>query len=454
MLTGCSLERFRSTQYPFVMVPSPLPDTRSSRIRYHVLLWLCVVTAIAYIDRGCLSVAEGEVRTTLDLDAPAMGWLMGAFFVAYAVFQLPAGGWAHRLGGRRALPLFSASWSAATALTAVAGGFWGMAIGRIGLGAAEAGVFPGAVEVLGQWFPPNRRGWASGIMTACMGLGGALGAILTGFGLVHLGWRGVFGLYAVPGFVWAIGFYVWFRNRPEDHPAVSAAELALIRDGEPARDKVEVRESTPWGIVLTNSAVWWLSGQQFFRAAAFVFYLSWFPTYLRETRGVSLEEAGALTSLPHLAALLGALIGGGLSDTLLPRVGGRWARAGVGTASMIGAVLLLLLAYPIANPTLMVLVLSAGALSASLAGPCAYAAIIDTAGPLVAPAFSLMNLAGNIGAVLFPIVAPRLVALTGSWDAALLGCAALHGAAMVCWAFVNPDEAAPAMASMKSRPKC
>jgi ACS family glucarate transporter-like MFS transporter len=274
-----------------------------------------------------------------------------------------------------------------------------------------------------------------------MGIGGALGAGLTGVILGVADWRWVFVVYAIPGILWAAWFYFWFRDRPQDHPSVNTAELELLADeATTVGEEKKVQEPTPWGEIFRSRALWWINAQQFFRAAGYVFYVSWFPTYLMETRGVSTTEAGWLSSIPHAAQVLGSFMGGVLADWVLFRTGSlRLSRQGVASGSLIVCAALVLFSYFVGNAWLAVLVITLGAFCASLSGPCAYAASIDMGGKHVAAVFSVMNMAGNIGAILFPMAVPRLVHATGSWDLALFLFAGVHFAAAVCWLFVNPN---------------
>lgn len=418
------------------------PTGAATTVRYGVLAWLCAATVIAYVDRGCIAIAQQAIASDLRLSEEAMGDIMGAFFVAYALFQLPAGWLGNAWGSRRALPVFAACWSAFTGLAALANGSTLLLVSRLGMGAAEAGIFPCATATLARWFPASQRALVSGVLGSFMGIGGALGAALTGVLLGAGDWRWVFVAYALPGFLWAVWFFLWFRDRPEDHPGVNAGERELLAPawaGEGAGNADE-RAPTPWGPIVRSVPLWWLNAQQFCRAAGYVFYVSWFPTYLMETRGVSTAEAGWLSSLPHAAQVLGSLLGGVLADWVLFRTGSRrLSRQGVASGSLLVCAALVLFSYWVGNAWLAVLVITLGAFCASLGGPCAYAATIDLGGKHVAAVFSVMNLAGNVGAIIFPMAVPRLVHATGSWDLALFLFAGLHAAAAVCWLFVHLD---------------
>ncbi|WP_165252269.1 MFS transporter [Paludisphaera soli] len=412
----------------------------ASRTRHAVLVWLCVATTIAYVDRGCLSVAEKLIRADLGLTESQMGLIMSAFFLAYALFQLPAARLDQAWGSRRALAGFAGAWSLATGACGLANGVILLLVARFAMGAAEAGVFPSSTGVLSRWYPVSRRAWVSGVLSGFMGVGGAVGAALTGFILVYVSWRWMFLFYALPGLIWALGFAYWFRNTPGEHASVNPAERAVIAEGaRPATDRAA--GPIPWRTLARNRAVIGLALQQFFRAAAAIFYLSWFPTYLRETRGVGVWEAGLLTSLPHWTTMLGCLAGGWLSDRVLAKTGSlRFARQGVASASMFLATVLIGLAYPIDDARLAVLVLSLGAFFAALAGPCAYALTMDLGGRDTPQVFGVMNTAGAFGSILFPILVPKLVEFTGSWDAVLAFFAAIHIVAGACWLLFDADR--------------
>jgi ACS family glucarate transporter-like MFS transporter len=401
-------------------------------VRYLVLAWLCLAAAIAYVPRTCLGVAEEDIRSSVRLSKTEMSWVMSAFFLGYAVFQIPSGWLGHVWGTRWCLALFAVGWSVASGAVSLAAGLPLLLAARGGMGVAQAGLFPCSAGTVAAWFPATRWGLANGLLGSCMQIGAALATALTGLLLGPLGWRLVFVLFALPGVVWGVGFFLWFRDRPEEHAAVNAAELNLIRGtAPPAPDR---REPTPWGTLFTSWAMLCICGQQFFRAAGYMFYASWFATFLRETRGIGTGEAGVLTSLPIAAVVVGSAVGGAASDWVLGRTGSRrLSRQGLSVASMLGCALLIVWAYFIRDARLAVLVIAAGSFCSAFAGPCAYAITIDIGERHVAPVFATMNMAGNVGAALFPLLVPPLVEGTGSWDAVLFLFAGMYLAAGLCW---------------------
>jgi MFS transporter, ACS family, D-galactonate transporter len=405
-----------------------------------VLAWLCAAAAIAYLCRNSIGVAESTIRAELGLTPDDMSYVMLLFFLAYAVAQLPTGWMGDRLGSRRMLPMLAVGWSAATAAMGLAAGLPMLAATRVLNGIAQAGLFPCSTNTLARWSPASRRAVASGMLGSSMSIGGAVGSAITGGMIVAIGWRLTFVAYSVLGVVWAAGFYLWFRDRPQDHASVNDAELALIEQGREKEAKTTApREPTPWLALLSSPATWWICSQQFFRAAGQIFFASWFPTYLQESRGVTVAASGVLNMLPLLALVAGSLVGGVLSDFVLRATGSRWmARSGVAGTSLLICAAFIALAYFIEDPVLAVVVISLGMFCSAVGGPCAYSITIDMGGRHVATLFGTMNMIGNLGAMAFIRVVPLFQQWTGSWSAVLLLFNAVCLAAAICWLLLNP----------------
>lgn len=431
------------------------PTNRPTQTRYVALGWFCLAATIAYIARNSLGVAESTIRRDLRLTEADMGIILPAFFLTYAVFQLPAGWIAERYGTRRVLSLLAIGWSLATATTSLATGFPSLIAARLANGAAQAGVFSCTTNSFSHWFARTERAIASGALGAFMSVGGAAGAALTGVLLERLDWQTVFALFGLLGVVWSAAFFAWFRDQPADHRGVNVAELEHIRAGQPPAVESSAgaeRPPTPWAAILCSGAMWAISGQQFFRAAGQNFFATWFPTYLQETREVSVKGSGLLTSLPLLGIFAGSLLGGFASDWLLARTGSkRIARQGVAAVSLVACAGLIAVAYFVQDPLLASLVIAAGTFCAAFAGPCAYAITIDMGGRNVATVFSMMNMVGNIGAMLFPWFTPHfkrfvesspaIRELTGGsgWDSVLILFGAMYVGAAACWLVLNPN---------------
>jgi MFS family permease len=238
-----------------------------------------------------------------------------------------------------------------------------------------------------------------------------------------------------------------FRDQPEEHPAVNAGELALLRgpaevDPPPPADPVE--EPIPWGALLLSPALFWICTQQVFRGAGYIFYSTWFPTYLREAFNVDGDTAAWLSSLPLWANAVGCVAGGGFSDWLLHRTESRRiSRQGMAVVTQLACAALALVATQFTDVTTFVAIMTFGSLCAAAGGPLAYAITIDMGGRHVRPVFSLMNMWGNLGSLAFPQVVAWLVGPTpkpADWAPVLPLFAAIYLVAGLCWLGFNPDR--------------
>ena len=421
---------------PARTVKDALPSGPPTHGRQILMIYLCSAAAIAYVGRTCLGVASQPVQADLDADLIQMSWLMSAFFWSYAAAQVPSGWLAHRLGVRRTLPLMVVVWSLASGAMGLAAGFRTLLAAQLAYGIAQAAVFPCSAAAISQWIPLSRRAVASGLLGSSMSIGGALGVGLTGMIVSAWSWRWAFLVYALPGLLWAAAFYAWFRNQPEVHAGVNRAELEIIRSGRRERQE---RTAQHWLTALLRPELWMICGQQFFRAAGYVFYTTWFPRYLQETRGVSLVDSALMTSLPLLGVVAGAVLGGLLVDWVWNRTGSRrLSRQGVALVSLVGCALLILLAYLVQQVWLALLLITLGSFAGALAGSAGYTVTIDKGGPYVAPVFGVMNMSGNFGAAICPLVVGQFVVLSG-WQGVLLLFVGIYLAAAGCWALLNPE---------------
>jgi MFS family permease len=401
-----------------------------------VLVALCLAAIIAYIQRNSIGAFEIPIRSDLVLRKEQTGLILGSFFWAYALFQLPTGWLVHYWGSRRSVCALCIVWSLLTALSALSSDFWALLLARFGQGAAQAGIFPAATVAVARWFPRTQRGLASGALGACMSVGGAVGNYLAGVGLSHdLGWRSFFALAALPGLAWAAAFYFWFRDDPKDHPSVSATELDCILSGSGSAPPSQHKEPIPWRKLLGSGAMWCICGQQFFRATGYIFFATWFPTFLVEARGLANDDAAKLTSYPLWGVVVGAFLGGFVADWLLKWTGSRRvSRQGFSVVSMLGCAVCILAALNTADAWATVWFITLGAFVQGLSFSGGYAITIDLGGKQVATVFSLMNMSGNVGAALFPSVVPLLLGLSeNNWDVILFLFAGLYVASAVCW---------------------
>jgi ACS family glucarate transporter-like MFS transporter len=294
---------------PFETLAGPeSPGTPISRARWIVLAWLCALSGILYIDRICISAAITPMQTDLGLTNTQMSCVLMAFTLAYGLFEIPTGRWGDRIGPRRVLTRISIWWSAFTVLTGLCTGLYSLIAIRFLFGAGEAGAFPNAARVVSRWFPTQERGRVQGILLAASQAGGALSPFVASWLILTVGWRSAFAVFGVLGFFWAIGFFLWFRDEPEEHPGVNPEELSHIRRStSPSSSQ---HGEIPWAAVFSSMSVILLSLIMICASFNSYIYFSWFLKYLQAARGLNQSEAGLLSSVVLACAALGTLAGG------------------------------------------------------------------------------------------------------------------------------------------------
>jgi sugar phosphate permease len=387
-----------------------------------VLLLVCLAAVIAYIQRTALTVPTRTIQADLGISERGMGLIMGCWYWAYALLQIPAGWVTDHLGSRRALLLFVVAWSGLTGWASLANGFAGLLILWSLVGLAQTGLVPGAAKAIGEWFPPTGRAFGSGMVASSMALGGAVAPLVAACLLGWFSWRQMLGLYALPGFLWAFCFLVIVPSRqgPASPPA-------------PIRETFARMAASPPMVLLCV--------QQFFRAAAMALFFTWFPRFLQETFAVGESESGQWAVWPGLAAMVGGVIGGFVSDAILDRTGNRrLSRQGVAVVGMFCCTGFSLAAYFLADIGTVIALISLAAFCGTFGGVSGYSVCIDFGGRRVGTVISVMNMCGNIGAGLFPLTVGHVVAQTGRWDLVLPLFAAIFFIDGVCWAFLNPER--------------
>ena len=486
---------------PSAPQPPLKPPQKPGLMRYVVLVLVAFASSSAYLTRHALAAATNRIQADLSLDSEEMGWVFSAFAMGYFISQVPAGWLANRFGSRMVFPAISVLWSLTSVWTSFAGGLWGMVSSRFCFGNFQAGLVPISARVLRDWLPASRRGVGSALVGAAMSLGGVVTMRETGR-MLEAGWdwRTILQMYSLVGIAWAAGFYLIFRTRPEEHPAVNDAELRLIRgeeqatspgelpdtaecagtlsaDGEPLLETpspVEADDLTTttspaadagqlsgdssgvtWAM-LGSLAMWGICLQSFFRAAAYQLLVTFYPKFLSDGYGVSEAEAANASGYALLAVVIGSLCGGAMVDVVLQVTGNRWfSRTGTGIIALAGCGVLTGVAAMSSSSGMVILLVSLGALFAGLGNPPAWAATMDVAGKYTAEVMGVMNMAGTAGGVVFPVILGYVISdieqSGGSWAIVLWITAVTYLLGAASWFIVNPgrplmdDEPAPAV---------
>jgi MFS family permease len=407
---------------------------RPTRVRYGVLAFLTVMAVLLYLDRVCISMAEDSIRGALDLSKPEMSVVFSAFFFAYALAQVPSGWLGDRLGARRMLVACVLLWSVCTALTALATGFVALVAVRLLFGIGQAGAYPVAARVNSLWMPFSQRAFASGMITLGGRAGGALAPALTASLILAWGdWRPVFWVYAGPGFAWALLFWLWFRDRPMQHPACNEVECRLIGAQQAeTTSPAGTAGGIPWRDACRSTSLWMQCLTQFTTNIAWAFLITWLPTYLKEAHKLELGKTGWLASLPLLVGMVGCVLGGITTDWLTRRIGLKWGRNLLGMTTKFLAAIGALIALAAKDPYVAIAALSLASFAVDLGLGATWAYFQDTGGPYVGTLLGWANMFGNFGAVVSPLLLGWLGEEHG-WSWALAACAILYVLAGLCW---------------------
>ena len=415
----------------------------ATRTRWWMLVLFCLMYLICYLDRGIISVAQPEIRDTLGLTLGQMGLVLAAFTWTYAVGQVPVGWLGDRFGPKKVLNVLITCTSASAFLTGAATGFGSLLMARLSLGLGEAGAFPVASRGMQLWFAPSERGRIQGITHFFSRFAVAIMPLTAGTLLLAYGWRAMFYVFGAIGLLWVAAFWRFYLERPEDHPRVNRAELAAIRgvDEYGAIKALSLsRPATPWRQILSSPNMWFIAlgyGCFFFGTN---FYLTWYPTYLREYRGLSIAALGIIGSVPLFAGMAGDVVGGWLSDTILKRTGNaRRARRLVAAPGFFLAGVFLIPAALAGGATASILCLAASFFFLEwVIGP-AWAVPMDVGGRFSGTVTGVMNMSGSLAASLTPIVYGTLFG-RGYWVAPFLVSAAVLAAGALIWLFLIDPE--------------
>jgi ACS family hexuronate transporter-like MFS transporter len=286
-------------------------------LRWWIAALLMGVTVVNYLDRTCLSVAAPTLKQQLSIDEVDFSHIVMAFQLAYLFMQPLSGRIIDWLNVRLGLALSIAWWSTAQMLTALAGGWPAFVLFRALLGVGEAGNFPGAAKAVVQWFRPQERTVAMGILNAGAGIGAVIAPPLVVYLIARQGWRWAFVVTGAVGLVW-VALWLLFYRSPEQHPWMTGAERDRLRES----DKESAVEDAPsgrdaWRAVLGRRDFWAIACARFLSEPAWQFFTYWIPLYLATERHMKLKEIGAFAWLPFLAADFGCVFGGLLSPLFI-----------------------------------------------------------------------------------------------------------------------------------------
>jgi ACS family glucarate transporter-like MFS transporter len=367
--------------------------------RRRVLFLLIALAIITFLDRISIAVAGPRIQAELHITPERWGWVIGAFVLAYGLFEIPTGALGDRMGQRRVLTRIVLWWSGFTCFTGMATGFVPLLATRFLFGAGEAGAYPNMSGVIVRWFPLKERARTQGFIWAASRLGGALSPLIVVPLQSAVGWRMTFVLLGAIGVVWAL----FWRALYQDRPAGGDAEIPGLHG------------NVPWAELLRQRQLWLIFTMYFCYAWGSWFYFGWFPVYLVKAAGFSEAEMGIFTALPFLAGAAGNVAGGFLCDWLAVRFGLKTGRRLVGFVSLAVSALLLVAMTLTRNKSAIVVLSTLGFGVADLMLPAAWAVCLDVGHRYAGVVTGTMNTAGQLGGFVCSVLFGYLVQAWGNY---------------------------------------
>lgn len=404
---------------------------RPTRVRFVMLALLAIGTLINYLDRTVLGVAAPTLTRDLGIDAAVMGVVFSAFSWTYAAAQIPGGVLLDRLGSKLTYFLSITLWSFFTLLHSLAGGIGSLLALRLGLGVSEAPCFPTNSRIVSTWFPQAERATATGVYTVGEYVGLAFLSPVLFWIIGAFGWRSLFVIVGVVGIGFGLVWWSLYRE-PTDSRAVNQAELDHIAAGGglSAKTAATAFSWTAVGKLLRKRQMLGACIGQFAGNSTLVFFLTWFPTYLATERQMGWLKLGFFAIMPFVAASIGVMAGGIVSDRLLKKT----SSANIARKSPIVVGLLMASLIVAANwldsDVAVIAVMSLAFFGQGMVG-LGWTLISDIAPKdLAGLTGGVFNLAANLAGIITPLAIGLIVATTGSfvWALAFVGVIALIGA--------------------------
>lgn len=404
------------------------------KYRYRVGALLFLLSVITYLDRVCISVAGPRIQEYLHIGPEKWGWVVGIFAISYSVFELPGGWMADRFGPRIVLTRIVLWWSAFTALTGVVSTYTLLLLTRFLFGAGEAGAFPNAAASIASWFPAGERGRAFGFLSLAMQLGGALSPLLVVPIQTRYGWRASFYFFALLGVIWAVLWFLWYRNTPREKVGITSSEIREIGAAESCHQR-----RLAWRVAVRSANLWAILCMALSFGYGNYFFLAWLPTYLVRARSFR-EKDLLLATLPFLFGACANLASGMTSDFLLKRFGLRAARCWVGATGLAtGSLFAVLAAFTSTKLGTLLL------LCFSFAGICfnqsmTFPICIDVAKKFPGSMGGAMNTATQLGSFVSGVVFGYIAKESGNYDRPLFLMGGVLALGALMWLRINPTE--------------
>jgi ACS family glucarate transporter-like MFS transporter len=411
--------------------------TQKFPYRYRILIFLFSLMFITYLDRITIGLVGKRIINEFHLSNEQFGWVLSAFSLAYALFEIPSGMMGDKKGQRIVLARIVLWWSFFTALTGLTTGLASLIIVRFLFGMGEAGALPNTSGVISRWFPAHEL--SRGISASLVGQ--IAGAAIAPFIVVPLamafGWRLTFFVNGFIGLLWVIVCIFWFRNNPSEMKGITEEEKSFI---EKNRCFVPHHQNISWKKILNDRSLRALVLSFFCSQWGMYFFIAWLPVYLQQGRHFSETNMKFITSLIFVPAIITSLAAGVFGDWLVKKKGLKFGRRSLGMMSLGLNSFLFLIEATTQSDTLLIGCFIVGFACQLILGVAAFGVCIDVAGNHVGAVSGVMNCIGQIGAFFLAIVFGKIVDVTNSFNTPLFVIAGLMLFGSLLWLLIDPTR--------------
>lgn len=407
-----------------------------------MLALLCSLTALTYLDRICISIVGVRIKSDLHLSNEQFGWVLAAFALAYALFEIPSGMLGDRVGPRKLFMRIVIWWSIFTMFTGLVNGLIALLVIRFLFGVGESGTYPNSILVVSRWFPVSETGKA----LSWVGIGSQIGAGIAPLIIVPIaaayGWRAPFFVIGFIGFIWVGICHTWFRDFPAQMKTMPAPEKKMLESSCRHNDRQQL---VPWKLILRNSTLWPLMGMYFCCQWANYFFIAWMPVYLQEGRGFSESSMKEITSVLFMVGISGFLAGGAAGDWLLKRKGLKKGRRLTGMIGLGACGFLLWMAAVSSSNSITAACLIGANFSFSFGVMVSYAVCADIGRNNAGTVTGAMNFFGQMGAFSLALIFGKIVQATHHFEYPLYVLAIVLFTGCLLWLAIDPENPLPMM---------
>lgn len=405
--------------------------------RYRVLILLCSLTTLTYLDRICISIVGVRIKSELSLTNEQFGWVLASFALAYALFEIPSGVLGDHIGPRAVFIRIVLWWSLFTALTGLATGLVSLIVVRFLFGVGESGTYPNCLITISRWFPVNETGRA--LMWVGIGsqIGSAIAPLIIIPVAVSYGWHMPFYVNAFIGIIWVLCCFFWFRDSPSQMRNISQEEVQYIENN--CRFSVE-QHRIPFKVIFKNRTLWALMFMYFCCQWANYFFVAWMPVYLQEGRHFSEKKTRPIIFTLFIIGIIGFLAGGYVGDMIVKRKGLRFGRRFIGMTGlgMCGLMIFFAALSPGNNVSAYCLIAANGFFSFGVM--VSYAVCSDIGRNNAGTVTGAMNFFGQMGAFFLALMFGKIADVTRSFNYPLFVVAFVMLAGCILWMAIDPTK--------------